>query len=142
MIIDRMPRPERHADFALRFHSPDARAVTGARINHDDRWLKGIDRSARWRDNPHKRVVDRPLKGASIQDKLSRKAQHIRDILGRLSQIRVSPLVERVEEKYAALPGVRPVVCERAEWEVILRHELTPREPSEAFPSVGRATII
>ena len=51
---------ERDADLAVGLEAADARAVPGARIDHDERTAGRIDGHALRRDDAHEAVIDRP----------------------------------------------------------------------------------
>jgi hypothetical protein len=76
----------RDPDLAVRLHAPDARPVTGARVDHDDWRLRGIDGGAFWRKDADEPVVDRALELAPVENKLNREVENIRDILRRLRE--------------------------------------------------------
>ena len=76
------------------------------------------------RDEP---IVDRPLQRPAVEDEFVREVQDIRDLLRRLRELDVSPLVERLEKQHAPLPRVRPVLRERAEEIRVLGHQPSSR---------------
>ncbi len=111
-VLDRLPRhrlrqepdeidgvscAKRNADLALGLHAADPRAVARARIDNNDRRLQGVDRRIRWRDDAHKRVIDRTLQLAAVEHDFGGEAQHMRRLLGRLRNLDVASLVESLE---------------------------------------------
>jgi hypothetical protein len=99
-------RLHRDADLAVGLEAADPRAVTGARIDHDERPALLIDLDAFRRDDPHQRIVDRLLQLAAVDDQLRRVTQHMRGRLGHMIPILVAALAHDVEEQHAALPCV------------------------------------
>jgi hypothetical protein len=67
--------------------------------------------------SPHEQkqtIGDGPVQRAAVEDDFSGEVQHVRRLLGRLRDLDVAPLVERLEEQYATLPRVRPILRGRA----------------------------
>ena len=105
-----MAGADRHADFALGLHAPDARTVARARIDDDDRRFGRIHGGAVGRKDAHEFVVDRARQLSSVKDELVVEVQYVGDLLRRLGEMNVSPLVQSFERQDAPLPGVRPVL--------------------------------
>ncbi len=112
--IDRMAGAQRHADFAVGLHAADSGTVARARIDDNDRRLRGIGRHVRRRNDAHERVVDRALQLAAVEHELGLEGQDMRDLLRRLRERGVAPLVQRLQKQHAPLPRVRPIFGCRA----------------------------
>jgi hypothetical protein len=61
-----MTRGERHPDLAVGFHAADARAVPGARVEHNERPLARVDRGAFGGRDAHQPVIHRARQRAPI----------------------------------------------------------------------------
>ena len=59
--------------------------------------------------DPHEAVVDGTRQRPSVEDEFAREVQDVGNLLRRLREMDVPPLVQRLEEEQAALPRVRPV---------------------------------
>lgn len=116
---------DRHADLAVGLHAADARPVAGARIDHDDRRLQRIDHGAARRNDADEPVVDGTWQRPSVEDELVGEVQNIWNLLRRLCEIDVSPLVQGVEEEEASLPGVCPILHSRVECGMAPSHEIS-----------------
>src|SRR3546814_6353212 len=114
-----LPGPERDADLAVSLKTADSWSVPGARIDDNKRALLAVyDDTFRWHD-PREDVVDRPLQGASVDDKLRVKGQDVRGTLGQMLQILVASLSKHVQAQNVTLPGIGRV-----------RHAGSPRPAS------------
>ncbi len=93
-------------DLAVGLEAPDARAMTGARVDHDERPALLVDLDALWRDDAHQRVVDRLFQLAAVDDQFRRITQDVRGRLGDVLAILVAALAHGVKEQHAALSGI------------------------------------
>ena len=101
-----MARLHGDADLAVGLEAADAGAVTGARIDHDERPALQVDLHALGRDDAHQRVVDRLFQLAAVDDQFGGVAQDMRRRLGDMLAVLVAALAHDVEEQHAALPGI------------------------------------
>ena len=74
--VARMPGPKHLADLAVILHPANARALTGARIEHDERALAGIDRDPGGRLDANQNVVHRPLERSAVHHHVGCEVQH------------------------------------------------------------------
>ena len=101
-----MPGLERDADLAVGLEAADARAVPGARIDDDEGPARRVDLDALRRNDPHERIVDRPLERAAVDDELDLVVEHMRRGLGQMLAILVAALPHDIPEQDAALRGI------------------------------------
>jgi hypothetical protein len=101
-----MPGFERDADLAVGLEAADSRAVSGARIDDDERPPGRIDLDARRRFHPHETIVDRPLERSAIDDQLHLVVEHVRDGFGQMLAVLIAALAHDIPEQDAALRGV------------------------------------
>ena len=101
-----MPGLERDADFAVGLEAANARTVSGARIDNDERPALRIDLDALRRNDPHEGIVDRPLERAAVDDELHLVIQHMRGGFGQMFAILIAALAHDVPEQDGALRGV------------------------------------
>ena len=103
-----MAGADRDSDLAVRLHAPDARPMTGARVDDDDRRFRGIDDRAFGRNDADKPIVDRARQLAPVKDELgSAKFSTFGYFLRRLREMDVPALVQSLEGQEAPLPRVR-----------------------------------
>src|SRR6478752_9168008 len=98
-----MSRLHRDADLAVGLEPTDAWTVPGARINHDERPPRGIDLDAGWRDDADKRVIDRLVQLAAIDDQFGRILQNVWGSLRDVLPILVAAPAHHIEKQYAPL---------------------------------------
>ena len=72
---------ERNADLTVRLEAANARAMSGARIDDDERPALRIDLDALRRNDPGQDVIDRALEGAAVEDQLDAVVEHVGRIL-------------------------------------------------------------
>ena len=101
-----VPRGERDANFAVLLHSADAGAMTGTRIDDDERPFCRIGNGAGWRNYPHQPVSDRTVERSSVEDKLNVEVQNVRGIERIMLMIIIAALAKHIEEKGGALRGI------------------------------------
>ena len=97
---------EGDADLAVGLEAADAGAVSGARIDDDERPPRRIDLDARRRNDAHEAVVDRPIERAAVDDELDLVVEHMRRGLGQVLAVLVAALAHDVPEQHAALRGI------------------------------------
>ena len=114
-----------HSDLAVLLHPANAGPMTGARVHHDDGRLGRIDLDAGGRNNSHQQIIDRTFQGAAVSHKFSLKIEHVRDFLGALLQVGVSPLPQHIEKQHRTLPGVQPIFLYGANIRQILHHSVS-----------------
>ena len=108
--VARMAGFERNADFAVGLESANARTVTGARIDDDERPQLRIDVDAVGRDDPHKSVIYRPLKLTAVHNQFDLVIEHMRRVFGHVLAILISALTQHIPKQHAALGGVDSVL--------------------------------
>ena len=112
-----MSRLECHADLAVLLHAADARAVSGARVEHDEGPLGPVVTTPFGGLDPHQEVVHGPRKRTAVQDEIRIEAEDVRHCRGCLFLPRIAALAERIREERPALHRVDPVGCCRLhEW--------------------------
>jgi hypothetical protein len=105
-----MSGPERHADFAVRLETTDARPVTGARV-YDDEWaFFGIDLTACGRAYTREYIVDGPFQGSPVDHELYVIIQHVWGMCSQILVILVTALPKHVREQYTALCEIDYVI--------------------------------
>ncbi len=123
-VLDRLPRhrlgqeadevarvtgPEGNADLALRFEAADAGAVSGARIDDDERPLLLVYLDGSRRRDADQNVVDRSRQLAPIHDELAAELQHMGGGLRVVLSISLAALLQDVQHEDAALPRINPI---------------------------------
>ena len=104
--ITGMAGVECHADLAVGLESADARAMSGARVDDDERPARRIELDAgRWND-PDERVIDRPIERAAIDKELHLVVEHMRGGLSQMLAVLVAAPAHDVPEQHAALRRV------------------------------------
>ena len=114
--VDRVPGLERDADFGVLLEAADARTVSRARIDDDERAQRVVDAHAARRNDSHQRVVDRALERSCVGEHLPLVIEERRLAGGLVREIVVAALTQRVPEQHRALrslsiaelPGVLP----------------------------------
>ena len=105
-----MPGIEHDADLAVGLEAADARPVSGARIDDDERTPGLVDPDAFWRDDPRQNIVDGTFERAAVQDQFRAIAEDVRRGLGHMLVILIAALPHHVCEKHGALGGIRKVL--------------------------------
>ena len=77
-----MPGLERNADFAVSLEPTNARAVPGARVEHNERPQLRIEFDTLRRNDPHKNIVDGPVERAAVNDEFDFVVQNVWGGLG------------------------------------------------------------
>jgi len=106
---------EGDADFAVGLEAADARAMSRARIDHDEGAARLVYLGARRRDDPGQCVVDRPCELAAINDQFDLVFQHVRRGIALMLAVLIAALAHDIPEQDAALCGVDPVFDRRRE---------------------------
>ena len=70
-------------------------------------------------------IVDRAFQGAAVSHQFSLETEHVRDFLGVLLQVGVSPLPQHIEKQDGALPGIQPIFLYRANIRQVLHHSVS-----------------
>ena len=104
-----MARLEGDADLALRLEAANAGTVAGAWIDDDEGPLLLIDVHAFRRRDAGQHVVDRTRKLAPVHHELGAEFENVRGWLGGVLLVLLAPLLQDVEEKNPALPGIDPI---------------------------------
>src|SRR5262249_8528073 len=102
------------ADLAVDLEAADARPVSGARIEDDERAFASIDRHPGRRHDAYQEIVDRPIERPPVQDHLVLEDEQWRLALVLVIEERVTPLPHDVPEEDRALAGIDPVVPGRS----------------------------
>lgn len=108
--IARMSLLQCDADLAVHLETADARPMTGARIDDDERsFLRiGLGRSVR-RDDARQCIICRLGQRPAVHDDFVLERQNRRLAGPRMIEIDVAALTQHVQQQYAALPGIDPV---------------------------------
>ncbi len=106
---------ERDADFAVGLESADARAVTCARINHDERPPLWIYFDPLRRHDPREDIVHWPFELPAVHHEFHLVIEHVRSGLGQLFSIRVTALTHHIPEQDGSLCRVDHVIEGREE---------------------------
>src|SRR6516164_3771909 len=88
----------------------DAGAMPGTRIDNDERPAQRIDSDALGRNDAYQGIVDRPLEGTAINEKLGLVIEHVRRSLGQVLAILVAALAHHVPEQHGALRRIDHVI--------------------------------
>ena len=73
-----MARLHRDADFAVGLEAANSRAVSGARVDDDERPPGVIDLDALWWNDAHQHIIDRLLQLAAVDDQFRGILQDMR----------------------------------------------------------------
>ena len=93
----------RDADLAVRLEPADARAMTGARIDHDERAPVHINFNAlRWND-AHQHIIDRFIQLAPVDDQFGGILQDVRCRLSDIFPVLIAAPAQDVHEQDVAL---------------------------------------
>ena len=106
---------ERHADFAVGLEAADARTMSGARVDNNERPPLRIDFDACRRDDPHEDIIDGPVKRPAIDHELHLIVEHMRNRLGQMLAVLVAALPHDIPEQNAPLSGIDHVIHGRGE---------------------------
>jgi len=93
-----MSRGERDPDLAVVLHPADPGAMSGARVEHDERSLVLVGGCASRRDYPHQPVIHRPGQRAAVEHQFGFKAQHIRRLAGVVFDAVVAALPQHIQQ--------------------------------------------
>ena len=77
---------QRDTDLTILLHPTDAWTVTSARIDDDDRCLRGIDPACPREERCDQSVVHRPLQRAAVAHQFSLELENVRHLLGACSR--------------------------------------------------------
>jgi hypothetical protein len=110
-----MTRFHRDADFAVRLEAADSRTMPGARIDHDERPPVEIDFDVFGRNDAHKRIIDRFIELAAIDDQLGGILQDMRRRLGNVFPILIAAPTHDVKEQHGPLSGVDHILYGRGD---------------------------
>ncbi len=111
-----MPGLERNADLAVGLEAADARTVSGARIDDDERTARRIDLDALRRHDPHQNVVDRPVQLPAVHHEFHLVVEHVRGGLRQVLAVLIAALAHDVPEQHAALGRIRHVLDRGSKW--------------------------
>src|SRR5580704_1587554 len=98
--------------------------MSRARVDDNDRGLKGADRDIVGGADAHERIIGRALERAAVAQDFHREVQNMRRSLGRLRDVGVSPLVQGFYEEDAAVRRVPPIFRGCLEQRGTLRHHM------------------
>src|SRR3954454_6810758 len=110
-----MTRFHRDADFAVRLESADSRTMPGARIDHDERPPVEINFDVFGRNDAHKRIIDRLIELAAIDDQLGGILQNMRRGLSSVFPVLIAAPPHNVQEQHRSLSGVDQVLYGRGD---------------------------
>src|ERR1035437_1852876 len=112
--IDRIPFMQGNTDFRIAFEAADTRALTGTRVDNDDRWFRRVetifDTVVAYTSDTEQRIVSRPFEPASIENKLVVEVKERRLAGTLVGQQIVGTLAQRVDEEDPALPEVALII--------------------------------
>ena len=112
--IDRIPFMQGNTDFRIAFEAADTRALTGTRVDNDDRWFRRVetifDTVVAYTSDTEQRIVSRPFEPASIENKLVVEVKERRLAGTVVGQQIVGTLAQRVDEEDPALPEVALII--------------------------------
>ncbi len=97
-------------DLTVGLHAADARAMPGARIEHDERPLSWVEFDPHRRQDANEAVIDGALELAPSHHQFEFEVQDVRNLLGGMFEVVVAALAQDVEEKDRALPRVDPII--------------------------------
>jgi hypothetical protein len=113
--VHRVAVPKSETDLGFLLESSDARTVPGARIEHDDRGLCGIETiakaSVRDASDAQQSVVRRPIEPAGVENDLITEVEERRLAGALMRQQVVGALPQGVDEENGTLPDVALVGC-------------------------------
>src|SRR6516165_5401452 len=93
-------------DLTIGFKAAYPRAMPGTGVD-DDEWPPfWIDFDSGRRNNAYQRVIDRPIKRSTVDDKLGLIVEDMRCCLGEMFAILITALAHHVPKQDAALRGV------------------------------------
>ena len=124
-----MPGLECYTDLAVGFEPADARAVPGTRIDNNERAARPVKVNRLGRDYTDEDVVDWPLKGPSVDDKLDFIVKHMRRGLGQMFAILIAALAHHFQIQHASLRGIDKIF-ERRRKDAKHWRELATRIPA------------
>jgi hypothetical protein len=101
-----MSGSEHDADLAVGLEASNTRAVSGPRVNDDERAAGLVNPDALWWDDPRQEVIDGTLERAAVQDQFRTIAEDVRHGLGDVFVVLIATLSHHVCEKHSALRGV------------------------------------
>jgi hypothetical protein len=101
---------EGDADFAVGLEPADAGAMPGTWVNDHEGSTRGVDLSIRWRNNPHKSIIDRAIERAAIKYQLDLVFENVRYCLGQMVTVLIAALAHDVPEQDVTLRGVDHVI--------------------------------
>ena len=93
---------EGDADFAVGLETADAGAMPGTWVNDHEGSTRGVDISIRWRNNPHKSIIDRAIERAAIKYQLDLEFENVRYCLGQMVTVLIAPRWRMTSQNNAA----------------------------------------
>ena len=104
--VARMTGLHRRTDLAVGLEATDARAVAGARVDHDEGALGRVDRGSGAGHDARQPVVDRARQVQAGEHQFGLEVEHVGHALAQVRLVLVAALAEYVGIQQAALPGV------------------------------------